>query len=204
MPGEIVGLLGRNGVGKSTILRTILGLVPTTSGAALFNGVDMTGMATHKRTRLGIACVPDNKGIFSSLTTYENLLVASIGSKRRDVEWVLDVFPILRERLKQIAGTLSGGEQQMLSIARALAVKPLLLLLDEVSEGLAPDVVAELSSVLQDLKREGTGVLLAEQNVQVCLSTSDRIYIILGGEVVFAGEADKAIETGAIDAYIKV
>jgi len=204
MSGEIVGLLGRNGVGKSTILKSVLGLVPVTSGVIKFDGVDITKMSIHRRTKMGMSYVPDDKGIFASLTTYENLKVAQIGSKRSDIEWVMELFPVLRERGKQVAGSLSGGEQQILSIARALIVKPKLLVIDEVSEGLAPEVTTILLSVLQQLKKEGASILLAEQNVKVCLSTSDRVYIILGGEIVFSGTVNEAFENGAVDKYIKV
>lgn len=204
MPGETVGLLGRNGVGKSTILKCVLGLVTVISGVIEFKGVDITRMSTHERTRLGMAYVPDDKGIFSSLTAYENLQVAQIGSKRSDTEWVMELFPILRERRRQVAGLLSGGEQQILSIARALIVRPKMLVLDEVSEGLAPEVITILVNTFQQLKKEGVGILLAEQSVKVCLSVSDRVAIILGGEVVFTGTVGEAVENGAVDKYIMV
>lgn len=204
MPGEIVGLLGRNGAGKSTIFRSVVGLVTMISGVIKFEGVDITRMPTHARTRLGMSYVPEDKGIFASLTTYENLQLAQIGSKRSEIEGVMELFPILRERRRQVAGSLSGGEQQILSIARALIVKPKLLLLDEVSEGLAPEVVTILLSVLQQLKKGGVGILLAEQNVKVCLSISDRLYVILGGEIVFRGTVSEALENGSVDKYIKV
>ena len=202
--GEAVGLLGRNGVGKSTALRCVMGLTPVTSGTITFRGVDITRMSVHGRTRLGIAYVPEDKGIFGSLTTYENLQVASIGSKRADIEWVMELFPILRERKKQVAALLSGGEQQLLTIARALIVKPQLLVLDEVSEGLSPEAIATLLGTLRQLQQKGAAILLAEQNVRIGLSASDRVYMVLEGQIVFAGTVDEALREGAVDKYIRI
>jgi branched-chain amino acid transport system ATP-binding protein len=161
-------------------------------------------MSVHGRTRLGIAYVPDDKGIFGSLTTYENLQVASIGSKRADIEWVMELFPILRERKKQVAALLSGGEQQLLTIARALIVKPQLLVLDEVSEGLSPEAIATLLGTLRQLQQKGAAILLAEQNVRIGLSASDRVYMVLEGQIVFAGTVDEALREGAVDKYIRI
>jgi branched-chain amino acid transport system ATP-binding protein len=206
-PGEAIGLLGRNGVGKSTVLKTVMGLVQVTSGSISLNRTDITRTCIHERARLGMCYVPDNKGIFASLTAYENLQVAQVGSKRRekDIDWVMDLFPVLRERKKQVAGSLSGGEQQILAIARALVTKAKLLILDEISEGLAPEVVTTVLEVLRRLKaEEGTGVLLAEQNVRVCTKASDRVYVMLGGRIVFTGTVEEALASGAIDKYIKV
>lgn len=203
-PGETAGLLGRNGVGKTTILRAVLGLSTVISGTVKFDGVNITRMPIHARTRLGISYVPDDKGIFASLTTYENLQVAQIGSKRSDIGWVMELFPILKERMRQVAGSLSGGEQQILSVARALIVQPKLLVLDEITEGLAPEIVAILFNALDRLKKEGKGILLAEQNVQVCLSASERIYVILGGGIVFSGTVSEARDYKVVDKYIKI
>lgn len=204
--GETVGLLGRNGVGKSTVLKSVMGFAPVTSGRVYMGDADVTSMSVHGRTRLGISYVPDNKGIFPNLTVYENLQVAQVGSKKStsDIEWVMDLFSVLRERRKQRAGLMSGGEQQILSIARAFVVKAGLIVMDEVSEGLAPEVVTTVLTVLRQLKSEGTGVLLAEQNVRVCLSASDRVYVVMAGRIVFSGTAAEALQNGTIDKYIKV
>lgn len=206
MPGEIVALLGRNGVGKSTVLRSVLGLVTVHSGAIEFNGRDITKMSIHERARLGISYIPDNKGIFTSLTTHENLQVAQIGSKRSDsdIEWIMELFPILKERRKQIAGSLSGGEQQILSIARGMVVKPKLLVLDEITEGLAPEVITDMLKVFGQFCEEGMGILMAEQNVNISLSISHRVYAILGGEIVFGGTVHEAHENRVVDKYIKL
>jgi branched-chain amino acid transport system ATP-binding protein len=189
--GECVCLLGRNGVGKSTTMRSIMGLTPPHAGRVTWKGRDVTGWSPHRIARAGIGFVPEDRRIFAELTVWENLDVASRG--RRTSGWtaerVFDLFPKLRELSGRQGGYLSGGEQQMLTIARTLMGNPELLLLDEPSEGLAPLVVDHLGQQIARLKREGLTILLAEQNVAFSLDLADRVYVLEKGAIRFSGPA---------------
>jgi len=195
-PGEIVGLLGRNGSGKTTLLKSILGLVLIKSGQILFNGHKISGLESHKIPRLGIAYLPQNLRVFPTLTVFENLKLAALKGKfdERSLEAIFARFPQLKGRLKQPAGTLSGGEQQMLAVARALIQKPKLLLLDEPTEGLMPSLVTTVEGAIQSAKENGTSVLLAEQNLEVALRLCDRIYILEKGMIVLEKPANELSE----------
>ncbi len=196
--GQVVALLGSNGAGKSTLLRTVMGLIPDQpeKGEILFRGVRLNGRDPDAITRLGVALVPEGRGLFPELTVEENLRLAGYARRfrRTDYEAVLDRFPVLRARLWQQAGTLSGGEQQMLAIARALLLRPSLLLLDEPSLGLAPRVVAEIFSILQALHREGIPILLVEQNARMALQVAHYGYVLEAGRLVLEGPADRLRE----------
>jgi branched-chain amino acid transport system ATP-binding protein len=192
--GECVCLLGRNGVGKTTTMRSIMGLTPPHAGRITWKGRDITGAPPYRVARGGIGFVPEDRRIFSELTVWENLDVASRagadgGGAGWTVERVFDLFPKLRELRGRQGGFLSGGEQQMLTIARTLMGNPLLLLLDEPSEGLAPLVVDHLGEQIARLKREGLTILLAEQNVRFSLELADRVYVLEKGAIRFSGPA---------------
>jgi branched-chain amino acid transport system ATP-binding protein len=190
--GECVCLLGRNGVGKTTTMRAIMGLTPPSSGRIILDGTDITGLPPHRIARLGIGFVPEDRRIFAELTAWENLDVAARAAGRPgrwSVEAVFDLFPKLRELANRQGGFLSGGEQQMLTIGRTLMGNPDLLLLDEPSEGLAPLVVESLLEQVNRLKREGLTILLAEQGVDFSLALADRVYVLEKGAVRFAGAA---------------
>jgi branched-chain amino acid transport system ATP-binding protein len=192
--GEVVTLIGANGAGKSTTLRAITGLLCPKSGRVVFEGQDVTGMATHTLVAKGISMSPEGRGVFATLTVLENLemgayLTKDKASVKRDLDRVFALFPRLQERTKQGAGTLSGGEQQMLAMARALMSRPKLLLLDEPSLGLAPIVCQTIFSTIDEIKAAGTTVLLVEQNASAALKHSDRGYVLETGEVVFEGSA---------------
>jgi branched-chain amino acid transport system ATP-binding protein len=190
--GECVCLLGRNGVGKTTTMRSIVGLTPPAEGAILWRGEDITGWPPHRVARAGIGFVPEDRRIFGELTTWENLDVAQRVAARPGpwtIEAVYDLFPKLRELADRPGGFLSGGEQQMLTIARTLMGNPELLLLDEPSEGLAPLVVDQLLERILLLKRQGLTILLAEQGVDFSLALADRVYVLEKGAVRFSGPA---------------
>jgi len=190
--GECVCLLGRNGVGKTTTMRSIMGLTPPTSGRVEWNGRDITGWSPYRVARAGIGFVPEDRRIFAELTVWENVDVASRATGRANgwtVERVFDLFPTLRELASRRGGHLSGGEQQMLTIARTLMGNPELLLLDEPSEGLAPLVVDHLLEQIARLKREGLTILLAEQNVEFSLELANRVYVLEKGSLRFNGAA---------------
>jgi len=192
--GECVCLLGRNGVGKSTTMRSIMGLTPPQSGRVVFRGVDITGWAPYRVARAGIGFVPEDRRIFADLTVWENLDVArrtARGNGGFTLERVFDLFPKLRELTSRQGGHLSGGEQQMLTIARTLMGNPELLLLDEPSEGLAPIVVDHLRDQIARLKREGLTILLAEQNVDFSLALAERVYVLEKGSMRFSGPAQR-------------
>ncbi|HXG02433.1 MAG TPA: ABC transporter ATP-binding protein [Candidatus Binatia bacterium] len=189
--GEAVALLGRNGSGKTTLIRSVVGFTPPRDGAVLFQGRPIHRLPAYAIARLGIGLVPQGRRIFAPLTVAENL---TLGARTGDgagwsVERVFSLFPRLRERARQSGGTLSGGEQQMLAVARALMTNPRLLLLDEPSEGLAPLVVREIGRVLVGLKREGLSILLVEQNVPLALRVADRVYVMSKGQIVYHGPA---------------
>ncbi len=194
--GEIVGLLGRNGSGKTTLLKSILGLVPVRSGQIFFNVHNISRLAAHEIPRLGIAYVPQNQRVFPKLTVLENLKLAALKSKidERSLEAIFEQFPQLKGRLKQPAGTLSGGEQQMLAFVRTWLQRPKLMLLDEPTEGLMPSLVAVVEDAIKSAKEGGTGVLLAEQNLETALKLCDRIYILERGRVVLEKRANELSE----------
>ena len=187
--GEVVGLLGRNGVGKSTTLKTIMGLVSPSQGKVLFEGKPVTGMPAHKIARLGIAYVPEDRRIFKLLTVIENLRTGLDRSgvtearKQQLLAKVFQYFPVLAERRSQAGGTLSGGEQQMLAIARAMMLEPKIILLDEPTEGLMPRMVSQIKEIVAVLHREGVAILLVEQNVPLTLEASQRVYFMEKGAV---------------------
>jgi branched-chain amino acid transport system ATP-binding protein len=193
-PGEIVTLIGANGAGKSTTLRAVSGLVKPSGGKITFDGRDLAGIAPHKILRLGLAQVPEGRGIFPNLTVDENLdLGAFVRKDRKEVEGdrlrVFGLFPRLKERLDQRAGTLSGGEQQMLAIGRALLARPRLLLLDEPSLGLAPQLVQTIFRIIREINASGTTIFLVEQNAHMALRVAHRAYVLEVGCVVMQGDA---------------
>lgn len=189
---SIVALVGANGAGKTTLLRSISGLQPLNTGHIRFNGTDISGMAAYRRTRTGIAHVPEGRQLFGPMSVEDNLLLggyhrARDAAFREDVERMYAMFPILYEKRHQISGMLSGGQQQMLAIARALMSKPTVLLLDEPSMGLAPLIVQEIFSTIQALKTQGLTVFLVEQNAAAALAIADRGFVLSGGKVVLSG-----------------
>jgi branched-chain amino acid transport system ATP-binding protein len=185
--GEVVALLGRNGAGKTTTLRSVTGLTPPRSGRIVYKGRSIAGLDAHRVSRMGIALVPETRDIFSYLTVKENLAIAERKTSRWQLETVLERFPSLKERMHHNGRELSGGEQQMLAIARALLTGPELLLLDEPSQGLAPLVVDTVMGTIRALKQERVSMLLVEQNAEMALQLADRVYIIDHGTVVFEG-----------------
>jgi len=194
-PGEVVGLLGRNGVGKSTTLKSIMGLVQPSHGSVLLDGNAITGLPAHKLARLGIGYVPEDRRIFRLLTVMENLRTGldrnGVTEQRKAalLDKVFTYFPVLAERRNQAGGTLSGGEQQMLAMGRALMGAPKLLMLDEPSLGLAPIIVADIFRTIGELRAAGVSVLLVEQNAQAALAIADRAYVMELGEFVLNGAA---------------
>ncbi|ATY85236.1 ABC transporter ATP-binding protein [Kyrpidia spormannii] len=191
--GEVVGLLGANGVGKTTLLRVISGLIRPGGGQVLYQGQDLVGISPARLLRMGIAHVPQGRHIFSDMTVKENLLVALDRVRDRvnageRLEYALNLFPRLRERYHQLGGTLSGGEQQMLAIARALAPKPDLLMLDEPSMGLAPVIVESVFKTIRQIAEDGTTILLVEQNATAALHVVDRVYVMETGTIVHQSE----------------
>jgi len=195
--GECVCLLGRNGVGKSTTMRSIIGLTPPQSGRVAWKGTDITGWPPYRVARAGIGFVPEDRRIFADLTVWENLDVARKPGPWT-VERVFDLFPKLRDLSGRNGGHLSGGEQQMLTIARTLMGNPELLLLDEPSEGLAPLVVDHLLEQITRLKREGLTILLAEQNVEFSLAVAERVYVLEKGSIRFSGPASRLRDDEAL------
>ena len=189
--GEVVALLGRNGAGKTTALKSIMGLAPARQGKILFEDQDITGLPPHLIARQGIAYVPASRGIFMTLTSMENLNIVRTKGARWDTEDVFRRFPKLAPLKRRRGRSLSGGEQQMLAIGRALVTGPSLILLDEPSQGLAPMVVELVVDMLRELKSEGVSMLLVEQNLQMALDLAERVYILDQGEVVFDGSAQE-------------
>jgi branched-chain amino acid transport system ATP-binding protein len=209
--GEVVGLLGRNGVGKSTTLKTVMGLVRPSEGTVTFEGKQVGGMAPHHLAHLGIAWVPEDRRIFRLLTVMENLRTglerAGMTEAKRQamLDKVYASFPVLAERRDQAGGTLSGGEQQMLAIARAMMLEPKIILLDEPTEGLMPRMVGQISSIIGMLHREGVAILLVEQNVPLTLEASSRVYIMEKGVVRHhAPSADLRANHAVIHQYLGV
>lgn len=193
-PGEVVTLIGGNGAGKSTTLRTISGLLQPQQGTILFEGQPIHGRPPHHIVRLGVVQVPEGRGIFANLTVEENLQLGAFARSdhdqvQQDRERALELFPRIRDRLKQQAGTLSGGEQQMLAIARALLARPKLLLLDEPSLGLAPQIVQTIFQVIREINQKGTTILLVEQNARMALQLAKRAYVLEVGMIQMQGDA---------------
>jgi branched-chain amino acid transport system ATP-binding protein len=190
--GRISAVLGRNGVGKSTTLRTVMGLVPPSAGRVLLDGTDIAGWAPHRVARAGVAYVPEGRLIFPDLTVIENIRVAERKPARSwPIPRLLELFPPLAERATSRGGTLSGGEQQMLAIARALVSDPKVLLLDEPSQGLAPMVVRELSRVIRLLRDAGVTILLIEQNMRLAEAVADEMHIMVKGRIVYAANPEQ-------------
>ena len=183
-PGEVVAILGRNGMGKTTLMRSIIGFTLPRQGSVRFKGQDITGWASHRMTALGMALVPQGRRVFPSLSVRENLDVARRGDGRWSLERVYAVFPRLRERERNRANKLSGGEQQMLAIGRALMSNPDLLLMDEPTEGLAPLIVREVGRVMGELRGQRLSILLVEQNLAMALAVANRIHILSRGQIV--------------------
>ena len=206
--GEVVTLIGTNGAGKSTTLRNITGLVPITSGDVLFEGVRLNGIPTHQIVGMGISMVPEGRQIFANLSVAENLdlgayLQKSKVENARQLERIFALFPRLEERRKQLGGTLSGGEQQMLAIGRALMARPRLLLLDEPSLGLAPILVHTILMAIDEISREGTTILLVEQNANAALKHSHRGYVLETGSIVMEGPSERlAADPRVREAYL--
>lgn len=199
--GEIVTLIGANGAGKTTTLKTISGLIRPRKGKITFNDHDLTKMAPHEIASLGILQVPEGRRVFGNLTVMENLLMGAYLRKddiSRDLEWVFSLFPRLKERQKQKAGTLSGGEQQMLAIARALMGKPRVMLLDEPSLGLAPLLVLNIFETIQEINKQGVTILLVEQNAYMALQIAHRAYVIETGRVVMEGTGKELLNNEAV------
>ena len=200
--GEIVTLIGANGAGKSTTLNTIAGLLHSHTGSVTFLGENLGKVPAHKIVSRGLALVPEGRRVFLQMTVQENLEMGSYTQPGSgipaDLERVYDLFPLLKERRKQVAGTLSGGEQQMLAMGRALMSHPKLLMLDEPSMGLAPILVEQIFSIIQDLHRSGSTILLVEQNAQAALNVADRGYVLETGKVVTTGTGQELLENPAI------
>jgi branched-chain amino acid transport system ATP-binding protein len=201
--GEVVALIGSNGAGKSTTLRTVSGLLRPKAGSVRFDGRPIAGRAPHAISRMGVIQVPEGRGIFENLTIAENLDLGGYSARdrmaiRQSREHALSLFPVLSQRLKQQAGTLSGGEQQMLALARALIARPRLLLLDEPSLGLAPRVVQDIFRVLGDINREGTTILLVEQNARLALRLAHRAYVLELGTIQAHGPSRELAASDAI------
>jgi branched-chain amino acid transport system ATP-binding protein len=205
---ELVALIGSNGAGKSTTLKTISGIVRPASGSLHYNGQDLATMPTHQIVASGVVQAPEGRQIFGSLTVRENLLLGATALTDRstvddDMSSVFDLFPVLRERIGQRAGTLSGGEQQMLAIGRALMARPRLLLLDEPSLGLAPIVVNRIFAVIRQLKEQGVTILLVEQNARKALAVADRAYVLETGLITLSGTATELARDPAVEqAYL--
>ena len=196
---ELVSIIGANGAGKSSLLNAIMGIIPLAGGTVLYQGRDIAALPSHERARMGIRMVPERARVFPLLTVYENLLAGAYrrpkdASFQQKLEWLYSLFPVLAERRSQLASTLSGGEQQMLAIARALIAEPTILLVDEVSMGLMPSLVDKVFEVLQQLNREhGLTILLVEQNAFASLKISSRGYVLETGTLVLSGTADELL-----------
>lgn len=198
--GEIVTLIGANGAGKTTTMQSVIGLIPPKAGTVSFEGKEITHLPCHKIVSLGMSQVPEGRRIFQELTVYQNLLMGAYIQKdkkaiKEDIEKIYARFPRLEERKNQIAGTLSGGEQQMLAMGRALMSRPKLLMLDEPSMGLSPLLVDEVFTIIKDLNKEGTTVLLVEQNAGKSLAISNRAYVLENGRIVLPGTGEELLQS---------
>lgn len=206
--GKIVSLVGANGAGKSTLLRTISGLVPASSGEIKFLDREIKRLPAHRIAREGIAMVPEGRKVFAELSIYENLLMGAFARKdaanvRKDIDWVYGIFPRLKERSSQLAVTLSGGEQQMLALGRALMSRPKLILLDEPSLGLAPLLIKEVFRVICQINQEGTTILLIEQNAMAALNIADYGYVLETGTIVLEGTGKELLNDSRVkEAYL--
>jgi branched-chain amino acid transport system ATP-binding protein len=205
--GELVTLLGSNGAGKTTMMRAISGLRPLSSGSVWFDGADVSKVKAHKRVADGLIQAPEGRGVFPGMTVTENLEMGCYGRKfpsraehRERLDWIFETFPRLAERRSQVGGTLSGGEQQMLAIGRSLMARPKVLLLDEPSMGLAPMIISQIFKIVSEINKQGTTVLLVEQNAQQALTRSDRAYILETGKVTRSGVARDLLADDSIRA----
>ena len=201
--GEIVTLIGANGAGKTTTMQSIMGLVPIKGGSVTYEGQNITKLPCHKIVHLGMTQVPEGRRIFQELTVYENLLMGAFTSNdkktiKEDIERIYEKFPRLCERKSQVAGTLSGGEQQMLAMGRAMMSKPKLLMLDEPSMGLSPLLVDQVFDIIKDFHKEGTTILLVEQNAQKALAVADRAYVLENGSITLSGTGKELMESEEI------
>ena len=201
--GKIVTLIGANGAGKSTLLRTISGLVKAESGSVTYNGEEILGKPINKILERGIAMVPEGRRVFTNLSVLENLKIGAYLRKdkagiQKDIDWVYELFPRLQERSWQMAGTLSGGEQQMLAVGRALMSRPRLLMMDEPSLGLAPLVVKGIFEIIREINRQGVTVLLIEQNANMALKTADLAYVLETGEITLKGTGAELLTNEAV------
>lgn len=201
--GEIISLIGANGAGKTTTLHTITGLLQPKSGSVKLNGVELTKVPAHKIVEMGMAHVPEGRRIFQQLTVLDNLKLGAFTRKDKenfaaDLETIYQRFPRLAERKSQIAGTLSGGEQQMLAMGRALMSKPKIIVMDEPSMGLSPILVSEIFDIISSIRKDGVTVLLVEQNAKKALAIADRAYVLETGKVVLSGDASKLINDESI------
>ncbi len=201
--GEVVALIGANGAGKTTTLHTISGLLPAKEGKIIFDGKDISKVPAHKIVSMGMAHVPEGRRIFQELSVLENLKLGAYTRKNKaeiaeSIEMVYDKFPRLKERKNQVAGTLSGGEQQMLAMGRALMSKPRIILMDEPSMGLSPLLVSEIFEIIKEIRNSGTTVLLVEQNAKKALSIADRAYVLETGNITLSGDASKLINDESI------
>ncbi len=201
--GEVIALIGANGAGKTTILHTITGLIAAKGGEVLYEGVDLQKIPAHKIVGMGIAHVPEGRHVFAQLSVYENLLMGAFTRKNKaeieeSLESVYKRFPRLKERKNQLAGTLSGGEQQMLAMGRALMSKPKIILMDEPSMGLSPILVGEIFDIIQSISKSGTTVLLVEQNAKKALSIADRAYVLETGKIVLTDDAKKLMDNESV------
>ena len=201
-PGDIVSVIGANGAGKSTMMKTIMGLVHMGRGEVTFDGKKLNRMHAHKICKAGIAYVPEGREVFPNMTVLENLEMGGYtrpnSELEESIENVYDHFPRLKERYKQVAGTLSGGEQQMLAMGRALMSKPKLMMMDEPSMGLAPILVEQIFDIIRELKQAGTTILLVEQNAQMALSIADRAYVLETGKIVNEGSASDLLHDDSV------
>ncbi len=194
--GEIVTLIGANGAGKTTTMQSIIGLIPSRHGTVVYDGIDITKMPCHKIVHHGMSQVPEGRRVFNELTVYENLMMGAYSQGKKsnfkdDIDSIYERFPRLAERRNQIAGTLSGGEQQMLAMGRALMSHPKLLMLDEPSMGLSPILVDQVFEIIKDINNDGTTILLVEQNAGKSLAISDRAYVLETGSIVLSGTGDE-------------
>lgn len=204
-PGEVAAILGPNGAGKTTLLRTAAGFVSPKSGAVKLSDVDLSKKAAHKHTRAGICYLPEGRGIFPSLTVAENLIIQGYRAEyRRSVEEVRELFPVLADRLKQTAGSLSGGEQQMLALSRAYLSRPKIVLVDEASLGLAPVIVDKIYEALKELVRRGLALIIVEQYVQKVLDIAQVVYVLSRGEIVHTSRADQTSSEQIYQKYLGV
>ena len=198
--GKIVALVGANGAGKTTTLKAIMGVLRPKKGKIIYNGLNITDLTPDRRVRMGITLVPEGRQIFSSLTVKENLMLGAYHRKNKkavkeDLEWIYNLFPILKERESQIAGTLSGGEQQMLALGRGLMSHPKLLLLDEPSLGLAPIVIRELYKAIRQINEHGVTILLVEQNVNIAMKIANYMYVMETGRIKAEGTPEEVMKS---------